>query len=290
MKIDVPLVTSLINEQFPQWADLPIRPVANGGWDNRTFHLGERMSVRLPSHAVYSEQVAKEQRWLPILAPQLPLPIPRPIAMGEPSTDYPWHWSIYSWLDGECASRENIANLDGFARSLADFLAALQGIECADGPPSGPHNFWRGGSLDVYDAETRQAIHALRGVIDGDSSSTLWEAARTCEWRGRPSWLHGDVAAGNLLVDEGELSAVIDFGCCAVGDPACDMAIAWTLLDGNARDSFRKRLAIDEGTWLRGRGWVLWKTLITLAKDPARTSIDAHEAKRVLEEVLSDPC
>src|SRR5215210_4886506 len=123
--IDVALVSRLIGEQFPQWAHLPIKPVDFGGWDNRTFHLGEQTTVRLPSAAAYALQVEKEQRWLPILAPQLPLPIPVPLAMGNPGNGYPWHWSVYRWLDGEIATIERIADLRQFSLTLAHFLFAL---------------------------------------------------------------------------------------------------------------------------------------------------------------------
>src|SRR3712207_6233099 len=155
--INVSLVRRLLAAQFPRWADLPIKPVEVGGWDNRTFHLGAQMTVRLPSAAPYALQVEKEHRWLPKLAPLLPLPIPVPLAKGAPTDGYPWQWSVYRWLEGETATAERIADLRQFATALADFLTALQRIESAGGPPPGRHNFFRGGPLSVYDAETRQA-------------------------------------------------------------------------------------------------------------------------------------
>ena len=200
MQIDVSLVSRLVATQFPQWAHLPIKPVEFGGWDNRTFHLGEQMTVRLPSAAAYALQVEKEQRWLPRLAPHLPLPIPVPLAMGQPAAGYPWHWSVYRWLDGEIATIERIADLPQFAIDLAQFLVALYRIDPTGGPPPGPHNFFRGGPLTVYDGETRQAIAALDGTIDTDAATAVWEAALAATWRGSPVWVHGDVAAGNLLV------------------------------------------------------------------------------------------
>jgi aminoglycoside phosphotransferase (APT) family kinase protein len=286
--INADLVRRLVAAQFPQWADLPIRPVQFGGWDNRTFHLGEEMSVRLPSAAGYAAQVEKEHRWLPRLAPHLPLPVPVPLAMGAPSDEYPWHWSVYRWLDGEAATIENIADLRQFAISLAQFLTALYRIDPTGGPPAGPHSFYRGGPLKVYDAETWQAIAALRGQIDTEAAAAVWEAALDTTWHGPPVWVHGDYAAGNLLVNGGRLSAVIDFGCSAVGDPACDMVIAWTLLSGESRETFRAGVPVDGAAWARGRGWALWKALITLAEyldtDPAK----AAEARRVIDEVLAD--
>jgi aminoglycoside phosphotransferase (APT) family kinase protein len=278
-------VQRLIAAQFPRWAHLPITSVASQGWDNRTFHLGAEMTVRLPSAAAYALQVAKEQRWLPRLAPLLPLPIPVPLAMGEPGESYPWPWSIYRWLAGETAAMERIADPRQFAAALAAFLVALQRIDAGDGPPPGPHNFFRGGSLTVYDGETRQAIAALGDTVDAERAAAVWETALATTWRGSPVWVHGDVSAGNLLVEEGRLSAVIDFGSSGVGDPACDLAIAWTLFTGASRETFRAGLSLDDATWARGRGWTLWKALITLA-DPHNPH--ASEARRVLAEVLDD--
>jgi aminoglycoside phosphotransferase (APT) family kinase protein len=286
--IDAALVRRLVAAQFPRWADLPIEPVEVGGVDNRTFHLGEHMTVRLPSAPRYAMQVEKEHRWLPKLAPLLPLPIPVPLAKGAPADGYPWQWSVYRWLQGETASAERIADLRRFAIELAEFLTALYRIDPAGGPPSGRHNFFRGGSLTVYDAETRQALAALEGRIDTDAASTVWEVALAAAWHGPPVWFHGDVAAGNLLVEGGLLSAVIDFGTSGVGDPSCDLAIAWTLFGGGSRDAFRAAIRLDDATWARGRGWTLWKALITLAEHIDTNPSEAGRARRVIDEVLAD--
>ena len=287
-EINVSLVRRLVAAQFPQWANLPIRPVEFDGWDNRTFHLGEEMSVRLPSAQGYAAQVEKEHRWLSRLAPLLPLPIPVPLAMGYPADGYSWHWSVYRWLDGEVATIERIADLRQFATTLAQFLTALQAIDPTGGPPPGPHNFYRGAPLTVYDSETRQAIAALGGEIDADAATAVWEAALDATWHGPPVWLHGDVAVGNLLVKAGRLSAVIDFGCSAVGDPACDLVIAWTLLSGESREAFRAGVPGDDAAWARGRGWALWKALITLAEYIRTNLSKAAEARRVIDEVLAE--
>jgi aminoglycoside phosphotransferase (APT) family kinase protein len=166
IEIDATLVQQLIRTQFPQWAELPITPVENGGWDNRTFHLGGRMTVRLPSAPAYVAQVEKEHRWLPVLQPQLSLPIPVLLARGAPGAGYPWPWSIYGWLDGKPAQADSVHCLGRFAEDLARFLSALRGIDASEGPAAGAHNFHRGGSLTVYDTETRQAIVKLVGEID----------------------------------------------------------------------------------------------------------------------------
>ena len=286
--VDVALVRRLVDIQFPQWANLPIRPVEFGGWDNRTFRLGEDKSLRLPSAARYSSQVEREHRWLPRLAPLLPLPIPMPLRMGAPADDYPWHWSVYRWLDGESAAIWHISNQERFAANLAEFLVAFQQINTAGGPVPGQQNFFRGGDLSVYDAETRHCIARLHGRIDADVATAVWEAALNAKWFGSPVWFHGDVSAGNLLVKGGELCGVIDFGCSGIGDPACDLSITWTLFSGTSREAFRAALPADDATWARGRGWTLWKALITLAKHIDSNPIEAGKARYVIEEVLAD--
>jgi aminoglycoside phosphotransferase (APT) family kinase protein len=287
LDIDTALVSRLVATQFPQWRDLAIRPVEFGGWDNRTFHLGDEMTVRLPSAADYSLQVEKEHRWLPRLAPLLPLPIPFPLAMGAPAEDYPWHWSVYGWIEGETAKRERIGDLSQFAAGLAGFLVALKRVDPTGGPAPGQHNFFRGGPLAVYDGETRRAITALGSHIDTGLAIAVWEAALAATWKGPPVWFHGDVSWGNLLVEEGRLSAVIDFGTSGVGDPSCDMAIAWTLFEGESRQVFRTGLAVDDATWARGRGWALWKALITVAGH-MDNSVEIGKSWRVIDEVLAD--
>lgn len=183
--------------------------------------------------------------------------------MGVAADGYPWHWSIYRWLEGEDAAIERIADLSQFATTLAQFLTALQRIDATGRPPPGQHNFFRGGPLAIYDGETRQAIATLDGEIATLAVIAVREAGLTATWSGSPVWLHGDVSAGNLLVKRGRLSAVIDFGSSGVGDPACDLSIAWTLSEGQSRDAFRAGLPVDRATWARGRGWTLWKGLIT---------------------------
>ncbi|GLH96355.1 aminoglycoside phosphotransferase family protein [Phytohabitans aurantiacus] len=285
---DVSVVRRLIARQFPQWAHLPVRPVAAGGWDNQTFHLGDRMSVRLPTAREYALAVAKEHRWLPVFAPRVPLPISVPLAMGEPDEGYAFHWSVYEWIDGESAGVDTIGDLTEFADSLAAFLVALRHVDPAGGPEPGLHNWFRGGPVEVYDSQTRWALGELDGQIPRDRVTAVWQSALRSPWDGRPVWFHGDVALGNLLVRDGRLAAVIDFGTCGVGDPACDLAIAWTLLSGASREAFRARLDVDSATWARGRGWALWKALVTFAHASRSDHATAAAAKRVLDQVLTD--
>lgn len=287
LQLDVDLVERLLKAQFPNWAHLPIEPIDPCGWDNRMFRLGEGMVVRLPSAAVYAPQVLKEHRWLPKLAPTLPLPIPIPLALGSPCREYPWHWSVYRWIPGEQAGAANGVSRPRLAAALGTFLTALQSIDPTGGPAPGPENFHRGGPLKIYASETRRAIELLKGSIDESAARQVWEAALDAACERPPVWVHGDMSLSNLLVDNGELSAVIDFGCSAVGDPACDLAIAWSSWGREAREALRSALPLDAATWARGRGWALWKALILLAKLTAAPPVLEGEARIVLEEVLA---
>ncbi|MEV5822731.1 aminoglycoside phosphotransferase family protein [Micromonospora haikouensis] len=285
--VDAAQVRRLVAGQFPHWADLPVEPVADGGWDNWTFRLGTGMSVRLPSAVEYAEAVAKEHRWLPVLAPRLPLPVPTPLAKGGPGEGYPYAWSVYRWLDGETARADRIADPVRFALDLAGFVVALQGVEAADGPRPGRHNWYRGGTLRTYDGLADRALTALDGRIDVGLAGEVWRRALDARWDGAERWFHGDLAQGNLLLDDGHLAAIIDFGTCGVGDPSCDLAIAWTLLTADGRRAFRERLAVDDATWARGRGWALWKTLVSYANE-----LDDGEAaassRRILDEICAE--
>ena len=282
--LDERLVRRLVAAQFPQWAHLPVTRVEPGGWDNRTFRLGAGLLVRLPSAGEYAEAVAKEQRWLPVLAPQLPQPVPVPLAAGTPGEGFPWPWSVYRWLDGADAATAPVRDLTALATDLAAFLRALQAVDPAGGPAPGRHNWFRGAPLAHYDDETRQALAVLGDAVDGRAATSVWDTALSTTWPHAPRWFHGDVAVGNLLVRDGRLAGVIDFGTCGVGDPACDLVIAWTLFHGASRTAFREGLDLDDDTWDRARGWALWKALVVL---DGTSNGDVGDAERVLGELLA---
>ncbi len=286
--IDVSLVRRLIASQFPQWKELSIDPVATSGWDNRTFHLGQDMSVRLPSAADYELQVEKEHQWLPKLARALPLSIPIPLVMGKPEYGYPWKWSVYRWLEGETAASAKISDLVKLAIDLAGFLTALQKIDATGGPLPGLHSFFRGGSLSVYDNETRRSINFLKDKINVTLAIEIWEAALVSSWKNPSVWVHGDISVGNLLVRDDKLSAIIDFGQLAVGDPACDLAINWTLFYGKSREAFQEALFLDKETWARARGWTLWKALVVAAGFTDPNNSESKQCWRIIEDVISD--
>ncbi|MGO4620201.1 aminoglycoside phosphotransferase family protein [Ensifer sp. 2YAB10] len=286
--IDASLVRRLIATQLPQWSDLEVRPIEPGGWDNRTFMLGEEMTVRLPSAEHYVLQVEKEHRWLPRLAPQLPLPIPVPLAKGVPGEGFPWAWSVCRWLPGETLAKHRVADLREGAKDLTRFLRALRQADAAGGPLPGDHNFHRGGPPAFYHEQTRQALTLLDGQVDTAAAGEVWDAALAQPFEGAPVWFHGDIAWGNLLVENGRLSAVIDFGTSGVGDPACDLAIAWTFFHGESREVFRDGMALDRGAWARGRGWTLWKALIVLAGMTGAADNEKAKQAAVIEDVLAD--
>jgi aminoglycoside phosphotransferase (APT) family kinase protein len=280
------LVRGLVDRQFPEWADLPIESIEPGGWDNRSFHLGNDMVIRLPSAQVYADQVEKEQRWLTYLAPFLPVEIPAPLRLGEPASEYPWRWSVYRWVDGTIVAPVAVADSAVFATGVAEFLTALQDVDADGGPPPGAHNFHRGGSLMTYDAQTRDAIERLGCRIDAKAAVQLWEAAGRTAWKDPPVWVHGDISIGNLLSRGGRLSGVIDFGNLAIGDPACDLWIAWSVFRGAARETFRSLLQYDPATWLRARAWTLWKALILAAGMTQTNAAEWTDPWPILDEVL----
>ena len=258
-------VRRLIVAQFPQWADLPIRHVDSAGTDNTLFRLGSDMVIRLPRIAWAMPQVAKEQRWLPVLAPQLTATIATPLALGEPAFGYPWQWSVHRWIEGTNAIVTNLCDDEIFACELGQFVSELHALDATHGPPAGDHNFNRGVPLAQRDVATQAALDASVGLVDVDVLRHMWQAALTLPaWPYDGVWVHGDLAPGNVLVRDGHLAAVIDFGGLGVGDPAVDMLIAWNYLSARARRRFRYIVAVDEATWLRGRAWALSVAIIQL--------------------------
>ena len=284
------LACKLIKDQFPNYSHLAITEVKVQGHDNRTFRLGPDMLIRMPTAESYALKVPKEQELLPKLISHLSLPIPTPIKMGGPSKDYPYLFSIYKWLEGESANSLTIddESLEHIARQLAKFLNELQSIDSVEGPEPGLHNWYRGAHVNVYDAQARAQIKQLEGVIDISSALHLWEKALTSKWEKPPVWIHGDFASGNILIQNNKLSAVIDFGGMGVGDPACDLVIAWTFLKGKAREIFVRETDLDSDTWARTRAWALWKATFELCQIENKNSAGADFQKLIIQDVLCD--
>lgn len=286
--IDEVLVRRLVDSQFPQWRYLTIRPVERQGHDNRTFRLGNEMSVRLPTRQEYAAHVLIEHEWVPRIGRSLQLPIPVPMGKGSPGEGYPWPWSVNRWLKGEEARIDRISDLTWFASDLANFLNGLHGIDATRGPLPGKHNFFRGGELAAYNEEFRECLGELGVEIPVEEVISVWESALDSKFQGPGVWVHGDVSAENLLVEGGRLCAAIDFGQIAVGDPACDVTMAWTFFSGRGREAFMSDLKVDEATWIRGRGWCLWKALVDFRKYRRERPEEAARSRVVIREILED--
>lgn len=285
IKIHAALVQRLLEQQFRDWSTLPLQLVTTAGTDNVLFRLGDDMLVRLPrTKRAALAGVAHDSRWLPILAPHLPVDIPVPIATGKPAMGYPWEWGVYPWIQGAPPSPDAITYFNQLTDDLARFVTALHEVDLPDAPRAR-----RGASLDVQDKETRVALVQLKGMIDIETASAAWDQAlSTAEWSGRPTSVHGDLLPGNLLVEHGRLTGVIDWAGFGVGDPACDMIGAWGLLPPRARDAFRVAVGVDDPTWGRGRGWALSIGLIALPYYSATYPEFAATARRLIEQTLAD--
>ncbi|MDQ1038795.1 aminoglycoside phosphotransferase (APT) family kinase protein [Streptomyces sp. V3I8] len=288
LDIDAALVERLVAGQFPAWAGLPVKRVVSAGTDNAMYRLGDDMVVRLPRLPGGAGQVAKEQRWLPRLAPHLPLAVPEPLAEGAPGEGYPLPWGVFRWLDGDNvhdAPFTDGTRLADAAVSLGRFVAALRAVDAVGGPPS-----WRGGPL-TDDDRVRAAIRDLGadGRADAAGATAAWEdALRVPRWDGAPVWLHGDLLPGNLLARQGRLSAVIDFGGLGTGDPAADVLAAWAVLTPGTRRLFRDAAGADDATWARGRGWALYFGLTAEHHYRVTNPVLAAVGHRAVAEALAD--
>lgn len=281
LKLDEGLVRRLLAGQFPKWAELPLRRVESIGTVNAVFRLGDEYSVRLARRMGPTAPGGREFTWLPKLAPWVPLEIPIPIAQGHPNNEYPWFWEIHTWLEGETAPIEAMDEILA-ARDLAAFAAAMQRVDLPGGPPG------RGIPLAQRDEDFRYWLARFEG--DSAAVSAVWEPALAAPpWNGPPVWHHGDLDARNWLVRDGRIRGVIDWGEMGVGDPACDVMVAWKLHSPAARDAFREALPTDDATWARARGWVVSQAVAILAYyTPQNNPILYNEAKSWLALVLGE--
>lgn len=284
--IDEQLVRSLIRQQFPKFSDLPIHAVAKQGWDNRTFRLGGDLAVRMPSEESYAPAVNKEVTALATLEPHLSVAVPKVFALGQPSDAYPLPWSIRHWLGGETLEDAPPNNKIAFATQLATVLIELRSAPPAAALAAGEHSFYRGCHPRIYENEVVKSLEILKQNIDSAQSMRIWQAAIKGDWCHEPVWFHGDIAVGNILMQNSEISALIDFGTCGVGDPACDYAVAWTYFNAVERAHFKHTLQVDDDTWQRAKAWALWKSLATLAglSSPDQNGVQAHALQEILRE------
>lgn len=290
---NLPLVRRLLLSQYPQWAELALQLVPSAGTDNAMYRLGPDLAVRLPRIEWAVADVSKEYTWLPRLAPHLPLPIPAPLALGQPSEDYPWPWAVYRWLDGEDATLDNIRDEHQLARDLAEFVTALHGVDTAIPASVTTPTSSRGVPLAERDEGTREAINACADLLDAGWMLPVWEAAvKLPPWDAPPVWIHGDLKPGNLLAKAGRLSAVIDFGGLALGDPAVDLIVAWNLLSCESRAAFRAAMNTDDAMWLRGRAWALSVAVAALPyyqhTNPILARISRYQLRQIQGEMLQE--
>nr|WP_016908922.1 aminoglycoside phosphotransferase family protein [Streptomyces xiaopingdaonensis] len=286
-RTDESLVRSLLRGQFRHLADLSIRRLASGGTTNAIYCVGSELTARLPLLPGGAEALEREARWLPRLAPALPFPIPEVVAVGEPAEGFPHRWALHRWVTGEVLMEGSTDGQHRLAGDLAAFVTALRGV----GLGGGPHSY-RGGPPVSVDAETRDAIDALRRTgepFDADALLAAWEAAlRVPHWTGPDRWTHSDLMPSNLLGADGRLTAVLDFGTVGVGDPAIDLIPAWNLLSPAGRSCFRDAVDVDEATWSRGRGWALSMALIQLPYYRRTNSVIAANARHTIVQALAD--
>lgn len=286
---DKSFVETLVSLQCPRYAGRDLRYVESSGTDNNLWRLGTDLVVRLPRFEGASQQVLKEAEWLPVLAPQLPLKVPQPVFVGNPADDYPFHWSVCPWFEGQTLAGSKIVDEVGLAKSLGGFVRALHSAGPDGGPPPGAHNFYRGVPLEQRDEAVRESVHRLRDEIDADKSLAIWEESlASCGGATKTCWIHGDLHPGNILIQEERVCAVIDFGGMAVGDPACDMMAAWTLLDCKVREAFRHLVDCEDAVWERGRGWALSFGLIALAEYRLSNQGLAKISRLTIDRVLGD--
>ncbi|MFC9084850.1 aminoglycoside phosphotransferase family protein [Nocardiopsis dassonvillei] len=279
------LVRRLLRSHFPRWADLPLTLVPSYGTDHDVYRLGERLCVRMPRIGWASGQAEREAAWLSRLAPHLPLALPVQVGLGQPAEGYPFVWSVYEWLPGDNANG-TIDDHERAAADLAGFVAAMRRVDTADAPSRARGA--RGCALAENDEQVRRAIHGLGDRVDGAALTRSWEESLAAPTWDRDAWVHGDLLPGNLLVDAGRLSAVIDWGGLNVGDPACDLQPAWNVFTGRSRALFLSALGTDEGAYLRGRGWTLCQAVIALdyyrETNPGMVRQVSHALAQVLAE------
>jgi aminoglycoside phosphotransferase (APT) family kinase protein len=286
IETDVALVRRLLAGQFLRWAELAIEPVVSYGTDHDIYRLGDHLAARLPRIGWATAQAAREAEWLPKLAPHLPLAVPVQLAIGRPAEGYPFHWSVCEWLPGENANGR-IDDLDRAAVDLAAFVAALRRVDIADAHPRARGS--RGAPLGELDKTVRRSIAKLGERIDGSAALASWEESLNASaWDGDGVWVHGDLLPGNLLVVDGRLSAVIDFGCLNVGDPACDLQPAWNVFEGDSRARYRAELHVDDASWLRGRGWALFQAVVALPYYWDTNPGMVRQASHALAQILAD--
>jgi aminoglycoside phosphotransferase (APT) family kinase protein len=289
VEIDLSLARQLLADQLPQYAKLPLVRVASGGTENAVFRLGNDLALRMPMTPGAVPGLLKEITWLPVLAPHLSLEIPEVVATAQPGAGYPFPWAVVRWLSGDDALAAGVDSLRATARALGDFVAELQCIDMMEMPAPGAHGFTRGLPLAGRDAAVREFLGRCEGLVDIGWATEIWDDALSAPiWNGPPVWLHADLLPTNLLVRDGRLVGVLDFGTMATGDPAYDATPAWHVLDRATRPEFREIIGADDATWRRARGLVVSGAVIALPYYLHTNPSMVAMARRGIAEVLDD--
>ena len=279
----------LLAAQLPRHAHLPLERVASGGTENVIFRLGDELAVRLPMQPGAVGSLLKEFAWLPVIAPQLGLEVPEFLHLGEPDERYPFPWALVRWLEGTDAAAGRVDSLTETARILASFITELHAIDASDAPRPGDPGFGRGGPLVDRDQYVRDALEQCAGLIDIDAVAAVWDAALAAPpFDGEPVWLHADLLPTNLLVRDGRLAGILDFGTMSTGDPAYDITTAWHVLEPASRRVFRELLEPDDATWLRAQGLVVSGGVIALPYYLHTNPTMVAVARRGIGQVLGD--
>lgn len=288
LTIDESVVSGLLAAQFPQWSGLPLRPVPSGGTVNALYRVGNEVLLRLPLRpGTGADDLLAEQRACHRFAGLLPVLVPEPVALGAPGDGYPSPWAAYRWIDGEIADPHRLDRLpdeaERLAADLAEVVRALRAVPTGDTVSTGRG---RGAPLAASADWVAESLRLSRGLTDTAALAREWQRALAAAPPPRLTWVHTDLMPGNLLLREGRLVAVIDFGGADIGDPAVDLMPAWNLFGEPARSTFRRLVGADDDTWQRGRGWALVQAIGALhyyqGTNPAMTG----NAERVLTALL----
>lgn len=277
---------AMVARAFPQWSGEAITPVHAAGTAHALFRLGTDKVVRIPRDRAAAAHVAAQDAVLATFA-GLPLEVPRVLATAGPVANCPFAWSVLGWIEGQDAARAQVADWTVTACALGEFVAAMRDCDTGAGAVSGPRSAYRGAGLVAVDGWMRGAITAIADLFDAKAMTAAWEVALAVPpWPGPPGWVHGDLHPANLIVRDGRLAAVIDFGLASLGDPACDLAPAWTFLPAPSREAFRVAAGLDAAAWQRGRGWALYAGAIALAHYRETNPTLARMGRAAVAEVL----
>lgn len=284
--IDDELVAGLLIDQAPQWADLPLRRLSTSGTVNVTYRLGDDMVVRLPRSPEFGDGPQREARWIPVIAPHVPLAVPTHLMLGRPTGAYPSHWSVLRWIEGTTATPSTLGDLGSAAEALAGFIDSLRRAPTDEVPTGGNY---RGFGLVRVDRDVRRWTDRLPADLDRRAILDEWESCLAVgEWDGPPTWLHSDLRGDNLIARSGDLVGVIDWEGCTVGDPSADYLAAWWLFDGDTREVFRDESGAHPADWRRAKGWALHMAVAAIPYYETSNPDFAGQARTALGEILAD--